>query len=275
MRHGWTRRGLAGLALAALGLIVLGADPPRAPADRPVPADNGTFRPTVVVRRGTAQGSGTVIASVEGETLVLTAAHVVRGTGELRVELHRYNLGLEKKAVAGPWPRTVPAEVAGQDVAADVAVVRVRGIRTLPYVARLDVSGQEPRAGTHVTSVGIDRATHFSGWTAEIRGVTRLTLPHGGDERAFLVTSRAPDPGRSGGGLFRDDGQLIGVCVGRAELDKDRTLGIFAADESIRLLLREHNLLPAVARSQPGDAGRTGPSAAPPRVTETHARPAR
>src|SRR5512144_797860 len=102
MRRGWTRSGLAGVALAVLVAILPGASPPRVPADRPVPADDGTFRPTVLIRRGTMQGSGTVIASVEGETLVLTAAHVVRGPGELRVELHRYNLGLEGISALGP-----------------------------------------------------------------------------------------------------------------------------------------------------------------------------
>ena len=57
------------------------------------PGDNMTLRPTVIVRRGTSQGSGTIIASIEGETLVLTAAHVLRAQGPIVVELHRYNVG--------------------------------------------------------------------------------------------------------------------------------------------------------------------------------------
>ena len=61
-----------------------GASASRRPAARvrasgsSIASDDWTFRPTVVVRRGTSQGSGTIIASVDGETLVLTAAHVVR-----------------------------------------------------------------------------------------------------------------------------------------------------------------------------------------------------
>ena len=47
----------------------------------PVPWDNETYRPTVVVRRGTSQGSGTIIASIDGETLVFTASHVVKDEG--------------------------------------------------------------------------------------------------------------------------------------------------------------------------------------------------
>ena len=64
----------------------------------PLPSDDWTYRPTVLVRRGTSQGSGTIIASVDRETLVLTAAHVVQGRDPIVVELHRFNLGVERKA---------------------------------------------------------------------------------------------------------------------------------------------------------------------------------
>src|SRR5206468_7425107 len=79
-------RSIAGMALAmALISIAGGAGPPaKAPARgtsaasasatasrRVVPDDDATFRPTVIVRKGNSQGSGTVIASVDGETLIL------------------------------------------------------------------------------------------------------------------------------------------------------------------------------------------------------------
>ena len=91
-----------------------------------LPSDDWTFRPTVVVRRGPSQGSGTIIASVEGETLVLTASHVIRESGPISVELHRYNLGLERMpAPPGAWPRPIAAELAAIDRAADLAVLRI------------------------------------------------------------------------------------------------------------------------------------------------------
>ena len=80
-----------------------------------------------MVRKKASQGSGTVIASVEGETLILTAAHVVEGSGPLWVELHRYNFGVEKTEPRGAWPLAVAAEVAATDPAGDLAVVRLRG----------------------------------------------------------------------------------------------------------------------------------------------------
>ncbi len=131
------------------------------PDDRPMPEDDGTFRPTVLVRKGWAQGSGTVIASVKGETLVLTAAHVVKGRGRPHVELHRSNLGVEGIGRRAGWPVAVAAEVAGSDEAADIAILRVRRLSALLYVARLAASDDEPARGTLVTSVGIDLGTHL------------------------------------------------------------------------------------------------------------------
>lgn len=274
MHRGWTRGARAGVVPAILAVALLGADRQGASADQPVPDDDGTFRPTVLVRRGTSQGSGTVIASVAGETLVLTAAHVVRGPGELLVELHRYNLGLEGGDAPGPWPRGVRAEVAARDVDADVAIVRVRGMNAIPFVARLAIGEEAPGPGTVVTSVGIDRATHLSSWTTQVRGRTRLARERGAAPRPFLITVQAPDHGRSGGGLFRADGCLIGVCIGRVELPDGRALGLFAGGESIGGLLRG-DLAATVARSRTGDFGRREPSFGRPRVTATRARPGR
>ena len=149
------------------------ADPPsaRVGAGQSTPDDDRTFRPTVIVRKGTGQGSGTVIASVPGTTLVLTAAHVALAdpAGELRVELHRYNLGVERDLPRAGWPLSLPAELVAADVAADVAVVRVNGRAELPFVARLSPPGAEPGPGAVVTSVGIDGGEHLNSWHTRVR----------------------------------------------------------------------------------------------------------
>ena len=233
------------------------AVPVRRPAARAdqakalLPSDDWTFRPTVVVRRGTSQGSGTIIASVDGETLVLTAAHVVLDKGPITVELHRYNLGLERLPLdPGVWPRPVPARLAASDRAADLAILRIEKMAALPYVARLSPGFEDPASDSLVTSIGIDLGTKLSSWTSRLVESLWFELNDNRDERLFFITAQCPEHGRSGGGLFLPNGELVGVCVGHAELVPGRRMGVFASRESIRQLLRDDDLAAVIVRSE-------------------------
>jgi S1-C subfamily serine protease len=215
------------------------------------PSDDWTFRPTVVVRRGTSQGSGTIIASVDGQTLVLTASHVLKGDGPIVVELHRYNVGMERyPAAAGAWPRKVGASLAAADRAADVAILRIEQVVALPYVARLASQEQEPAADSVVTSVGIDLGVKLMSWTSLLVDTLWFELNDSQHERAFFITAKAPEHGRSGGGLFLSTGELVGVCVGHAELVPGQRMGIFASRDSIQQLLASRDLAALVSRSE-------------------------
>ena len=216
-----------------------------------LPSDDWTFRPTVVVRRGTSQGSGTIIASIDGETLVLTAAHVVQEPGPISIELHRYNLGLERvKPEPGAWPRAFRAEVAAKDPAADLAILSIARLNALPYVARLSPGFEDPASESLVTSIGIDLGTHLSSWTCRLVETLWFELNDNRDERPFFITAKSPEHGRSGGGLFLTNGELVGVCVGHAELVPGKRMGVFASRESIRQLLRDDHLAGIVLRSE-------------------------
>ena len=75
-------------------------------------------------------------------------------------------------------------------------------------------------------------------------------LNDSGSARPFLITEKIPEHGRSGGGLFLANGDLVGVCVGHSELVKGRRMGVFAAGESVRRLLDDHQLTAAILRSE-------------------------
>jgi S1-C subfamily serine protease len=219
--------------------------------DQVLEIDDWTFRPTVLVRRGTSQGSGTIIASLDGETLVLTAAHVIRGKGPITLELHRYNLGLEHSPnVGGRWPRPFSAEVVGTDSTADIAIVRVRKLVGLPFVARLAAEAAEPAVGTDLTSVGIDLGSKLSSWNTRLVETLWFELNDNGTDRPFLVTERIPEHGRSGGGLFDRNGRMLGVCIGHAELVKGKRMGVFSSVENVRDLLRNQMLTSVIDRSE-------------------------
>jgi S1-C subfamily serine protease len=222
-------------SFAAWPTALLANDPDRVPH---------VVRSTVQIRNGAKRGSGTVIASVPGETLILTAAHVVHEPGKLEVELHRHNLGYNVASLTqgGGWPRLVQASVVATDAGSDVAVLRVRGMVALAYVARFDVDAPEPARGDVVTSVGIDRTLHLTRWETTSLGSALIDLKRGGGAHPFTLTSRAPEHGRSGGGLFRRDGTVVGVCTGQLHVQNGKQSGIFASAASIRDLLRAHGL---------------------------------
>jgi len=229
----------------------IAASPHKRPLDVVRVSDNWTFRPTVLVRRGSSQGTGTIIASLDGETLVLTAGHVVRGRGPITVELHRYNLGIvHRTSVPGRWPREVVAEQVATDTLADLAILRLRDMIALPFVARLGPEDAEPASNAGLTSVGIDLGAKLSSWNTQLVEVLWFELNDSGTDRPFLVTARIPEHGRSGGGLFDTSGTLVGVCVGHAELVKGKRMGVFSSVENVRQLLREHELTSVIERSE-------------------------
>jgi S1-C subfamily serine protease len=180
-----------------------------------------------------------IIASVEGETLILTASHVVEGSGSIFVELNRFNVGLERTRSSAGWPRRLAATILVRDSDADLAILEIKRELAFPYVARLATGTEPPAQGTPVTTIGFDHGDRLIGFSTRIKGVERIDMGQGGGDRPFLVTVDPPEQGRSGGGLFRSDGTLVGVCVARAELEKGRKLGLFSSLGNVRALIKK------------------------------------
>ena len=238
-------------ALLAVGLL---AAPVSAgePLDAPLPGDDATYRPTVLIRKGPALGTGTIIASVEGETLILTASHVVDDPGALHVELFRHNYGWERSRAAAGFPRKVAAAIVARDRDADLAILRVRGQLALPYVARLAPATRSLAVGSPVTSIGFDHGGRLIGFPSRVRRIDRVDMDRGGGDRPFLITDHPPEVGRSGGGLFLANGMQVGICVARAQLPPGPIVGMYSPVEAVWALLNEHDELRAiVARSSP------------------------
>jgi S1-C subfamily serine protease len=204
-----------------------------------------TFRPSVIVRQGQSLGTGVIIASVEGETLIVTASHVVDGSGPIEIEIHRFHLGLERTRTATGFPRRLSSKLVARDVDADLAILQIKGELAFPYVAKLASGAAVPAEGTQVMSIGFDRGERLIGVNTRAKSVEKLDMGHGGGERDFLVTEDPPEVGRSGGGLFRADGTLVGVCVARVELEKGRKFGLFAPLANVRGLIESDEKLAA------------------------------
>lgn len=222
-----------------------GAEPP-APRTKPRVSPD-VVRATVQIRHGEARGSGTVVASVTGSTYVLTAAHVVKGAARAQVELHRHNLGPSAPMLTegGGWPRLAEAAVVAADPASDVALLKIEGLEPLKHVARIVGDAGEPTKGDVLTSVGIDRGRFLTRWKTTVLGAAAVDIKQGGDgARRFTLTTRHPEHGRSGGGLFRADGAIVGICTGMTRLETGRPkVGLFASSVNVLSLLRSAGLL--------------------------------
>ena len=120
----------------------------------------------------------------------------------------------------------------------------------LPYVARFTHDNDEPPPDALVTSIGIDLGNKLTHWSSRLVETVTFELNDSGSARPFLITEKIPEHGRSGGGLFLANGDLVGVCVGHSELVKGRRMGVFAAGESIRRLLDDHQLTATILRSE-------------------------
>jgi Do/DeqQ family serine protease len=138
-------------------------------------------------------GSG-VIVSPEG--LVITNEHVIRGAQEIFIVLSDR--------------REFRAAVVGQDIAADLAVLRLLGAQhhPFPFLDFEDVDKVE--VGDPVLAIGNPFGV---GQTVTSGIVSALARNQSKDEdfRAFIQTDAAINPGNSGGALVNLAGKLIGL----------------------------------------------------------------
>ena len=144
----------------------------------------------------------------------------------------------------------IKASLAAADAAADLSIVRIEKMTALPYVARFTHNNEEPPPDAVVASIGIDLGRKLTHWNSRLVETVRFELNDSGSARPFLITEKIPEHGRSGGGLFLANGELVGVCVGHSELVKGKRMGVFAASESIRRLLDDQDLGDTLLRSE-------------------------
>jgi thiol-disulfide isomerase/thioredoxin len=164
---------------------------------------------------GQSVGSGTVIDSRDGEALILTCGHVFREFkegGRILVDFF------------GPQaPQQIPGKLLSYDLNSDVGLVRVEGGHRF-IAASVAPPGHVCRPGDEVVSVGCDNGRDATPLVTKIVSVDRY------NHAPNLQVAFEPVQGRSGGGLFNREGQLIGVCNAADAADRQ---GLFAAPRAI------------------------------------------
>jgi RNA polymerase sigma factor (sigma-70 family) len=239
---------------------------------------------------GVGMGSGTIIHSTPGESIVLTAAHffhrgregaAIKGVepAPLAVpenagvttaldeppftnEDYRQVFARRRKDNSAPsklsfkiiidlfdgkltgspsaqvhFLESVAGELVDCDFDRDVALVRIRPGRRLP-ASRIVPARWKSQVGMQMLTVGCSEGRDATAWH------TTITNPQfhdisGKPEYEAIECRTAPKQGRTGGGLFTDDGFVAGVC-NYAEPKGNH--GLYAAPGSIYQLLDRNEL---------------------------------
>ena len=136
-------------------------------------------------------GSGVVVFTEPGRTLLLTAGHLFAGAGRNRAIL------LDLPAPASGPPQSPGVRLLCLDERADLALLELAA-GPVPFVAPVATA---PRRGAW--SVGFDEMAA----PAVIRPAHEVST---GELRT--TTLERPWHGRSGGALLSDSGELVGIC---------------------------------------------------------------
>ena len=173
---------------------------------------------------GTSAGAGTMVDAREGEALILTCGHLFRGSagkGPITVSLFQVGpTGAELRT-------TVPGHLIDYDLQRDLALVSIRTDVPL-QPARIGPVGVTLQPGAPVTTVGCDNGQNPTAIASQITTIDRY------QGHPNVEVAGAPVEGRSGGGLFNAQGQLIGVCYAA---DPRANEGLYASLPSIHAQL--------------------------------------
>lgn len=178
-----------------------------------------SMRLYVTINGQTQMGSGTAIDSRTGHTLVLTCGHLFDGWNDRsKIEVDLFN---------GEKPQRFVGRMIHFDPVADVGVV---AIPTDEIVATAAVApaAARPQVGDPLVSIGCSGGATPS---QEQIQVIDLNYYEGPDN---ILCTGVPVQGRSGGGLFNREGQLVGVCIAA---DAERQRGAYAGVLAIHDLL--------------------------------------
>ncbi|MGL4662990.1 MAG: S1C family serine protease [Culicoidibacterales bacterium] len=154
--------------------------------------------------KGRASGSG-FIYKIDGDKgYLLTNAHVVKDAKELHVFF-------ETGAM-------IPAKLEGRDENFDLAVVSVNKADLQPGAKAIPLSEEMPELGADVLAMGTPLHMTFYNTTTVgvISGVSRVFIENTVRDKAlhyndFLQVDAAINHGNSGGPLFNQKGEVIGV----------------------------------------------------------------
>jgi hypothetical protein len=169
-------------------------------------------------------GSGTVIDSRVGRTFIVTCGHIFRDHNEgSKIEVDLFSNGA---------PQTFVGTLVRYDLEADVGLISVPTDIVMSSVS-LALPAFVLNRSDRVACIGCSGGNDPSREQLTVTAINKYTGPDN------IECTGTPVQGRSGGGLFSTDGELIGVCIAA---DQEANRGLYAHAFAIHRLLDECNL---------------------------------
>jgi thiol-disulfide isomerase/thioredoxin len=188
-------------------------------------ADPIVYSTRIRVREGSKLnlGSGTIIESRVGRTLIATCGHI------FRIKSAKPTVEVDVFGDKGE-PETFSGTIVDFDLESDVGLVAIPTPVKLP-VSVLAAEEFRPAVDSAVYSVGCSGGELPTREAIQITAVNRYLGPEN------VECTGVPVQGRSGGGLFLTDGRLVGICIAAEE--KERR-GVYTAVKPLNRLLEKN-----------------------------------
>jgi thiol-disulfide isomerase/thioredoxin len=231
------------------------ADPPERDDDRDEPPFSNPNPWEAVVRikvmnaHSIGFGSGTVIHSTPDESLIITCAHIFKLDGRRQAAPSQFPRRIMVDLFDGKLRGTQPAQVhylesvegkaVDYDFVRDVGLIRIRPGRRLP-ACRVVPAHWEPKARMKMLTVGCSEGHDATAWHTSIVRPRIQGFLAGNSDYEAVECMIAPKQGRSGGGLFTEDGYIAGIC-NFAEPQGDH--GLYATPRSMYSILDRNSLV--------------------------------
>ena len=170
-------------------------------------------------------GTGTIVYSAAGQAMILTCAHVF-----LDIAMNDAAIEVEvfEKGNVNPYRATL---ISG-DHNSDLALLRIQTTKILPSV-RLTQLAPVTEKGQALVSFGCNEGANPTQLDTRLVEINRYEGPE------HFVCTTDPKSGRSGGGLFNANGELLGVC---SCADRPSKEGLYMAHAAILKFVAELKL---------------------------------
>ena len=193
-------------------------------------------------------GTGTVIHSSRGQSTILTCAHLFKEVGA--------NSAIIVDVFENGKVLKYPATILGGDHDSDIALLQIQNVSVLTVAPLAETTSA--KNSDAVCSIGCSNGDLPTRLNMSVVDINRYEGPEN------ILCTIDPTQGRSGGGLFNAEGQVIGVC---SAADRQAKQGLYTGIGAIRKVITQLSLDP-LFRKMPASFNDTRPKPAVPPVPD-------